>query len=339
MPIPGTGAVPTGAIYEELTAVTRRAFIPRVVVQLYYSSPLMMLLLANAQRSAGGLSQITGPVQGASMVQGAWTGYSGTFNKPSIITGLQNYQFNTSYYTVPVPLVMGEALIQSTEALIPIIDVRMNDVYAVTNQTMASALFTLNTANPLMPSSLVDAVDNGTNAPTYGGIDRTAAGNSYWQAQVYDANSANILTRSAIASYLIQITDVAGGEAPDFVVMSPGDYASLNAQFIGTEQIHTRPGEEYSIDTKIRSSFPNLNINGIPIFMDHWCPTGTMYALNSKYLSLYLSEDAPFIFSGFYSTVPLLQIAQIGVMLVGYNVICTKPVSCAQITNFTGAAF
>jgi hypothetical protein len=299
----------------------------------------MMLLLGNAQRSAGGLSQITGPVQGASMVQGAWTGYSGSFNKPAIITGMQNYQFNTCYYTVPVPLVMGEAMIQSTEAIIPILDVRMNDVFAVTNQTMASALFSLNTSNSLMPSSLVDAIDNGTNAPTYGGIDRTAAGNSFWQAQYYDAGAANILTRSAISSYLIQITDNAGGESPDFVVMSPSDYAALNAQFIGAEQINVAPGQNFSMDTNIRSSFPNLNINGVTIFMDHWCPKGTMYVLNSKYAAMYLSEDAPFAFSGFYSTIPLMQIAQVGVMIVGYQFVVTKPKACAVITNFTGGAF
>jgi hypothetical protein len=299
----------------------------------------MMMLLGNAQRSAGGLSQITGPVQGASMVQGAWTGYSGTFNKPSIITGMQNFQFNTCYYTVPVPLAMGEALIQSTEAVIPILDVRMNDVYAVTNQNMASALFTLNTSNPLMPSSFVDAFDNGTQAPTYGGIDRTTSGNTFWQAQYYDANAANILTRSQLSSYLIQITDNAGGEAPDFVVMSPSDYAALNAQFIGTEQINVNPGFVGTMDTAVRSSFPNLVINGVPFFMDHWCPKGTMYVINSKYTAMYLSEDAPFSFSGFYSTIPLLQIAQVGVMLVGYQVICTKPKSGAVITNFTGGAF
>lgn len=339
MPIPNSGAFPGGSIYNEITALARRAFMPRVTVQVYNSSPTTMMLLGNAQKSAGGAAPITTPIQGNSMVQGAWTGYSGQFNKPQVIPGVQNAQFNTSYFVVPVPLVLGEALIQSTEAIIPILDVRMNDVYAVTAQQMGSATFTNNSANPLMPQGFVEAYDNGGRVNSYGGISRTAAGNGFWQGQYYDAGTANILSRATLAQYLIQITDNAGGETPDFVVMSPSDYATLNSAFIGIEQINIAPGMKEGLDTAVRSSFPNVIISGVPFFMDHWCPKGTMYFVNSRYTSMYLSEDAPFSFSGFYSAIPQLQIAQIGVMIVGYNIITTKPVSGAVLTNFTGGAF
>ena len=339
MPISNTGVVPGGAVYNELTALTRRAFIPRVTVQLYFASPTLMMLLGNAQKSAGGLSQITGPVQGASMVQGAWTGYSGTFNKPQVIPGMKNFEFNTTYFVVPVPLVLGESLIQSTEAVVPILDVRMNDVYAVTNQQMSSALFSNNSANPLMPTGFVDAFDNGTNVPTYGGINRTTVGNQFWQGQYYNAGAANILNRATLGSYLIQITDAAGGEKPDGVLMSPSDFATLQASFTGTEVTNLYPGKVGDVDTQMRSTFSNLIIDGVPFYMDHWCPKGTMYFLNSKYINMYLSEDAPFAFSGFYSAIPLMQIAQIGVMIVGYQIVCTKPISGAVVTNFIGGAF
>jgi hypothetical protein len=342
--IPNSGVVPgSGSIYNELTSVTRRAFMPTVTVQIYYSTPTMMMLMKNAQRSAGGLSQITGPVQGNSMVQGSWASYSGNFNRPQVIPGLQNFQFNTSYFLVPVPLVLGEALLQSTEELIPILDVRMNDVKAVMTQQMGSALFTNNSANPLMPNSFYDAFDNGTNVGSYGGISRTSSTNSFWKGQYYGAAGA-ILTRKALAAYLIQITDVAGGEAPDFVVMSPSDYATLQQDFIGVEQQYITPSSITNptmggLDIAVRSAFANLVINGIPFFADHWCPKGTIYVINSKYTSMYLSEDAPFAFSGFYSGIPLFQIAQVGVAIVGYQVITTKPVSGAKITGITGGAF
>ena len=50
MPI-GGGVLPaTGSTqYTELTYVTRRAFIPKLVVQIYNSTPLMAALIANAQ--------------------------------------------------------------------------------------------------------------------------------------------------------------------------------------------------------------------------------------------------------------------------------------------------
>ena len=336
----GTGVVPsssgnTAGIFNELTALTRRAFIPRVTVQLYYATPTLMMLMGNAQKSAGGMNQITGPVQGQSMVQGAWTGYSGSFNKPSVLPGVQNFAFNTAYFTVPVPLVLGESLLQATEDIIPILDVRMNDVFAVTAQMMGSAIFTNNTANPQMPSSFIDGFDNGTTVANYGGINRNVGVNSFWQGQVY-SNVGAINTRATWATYLIMATDNAGGECPDFVVMSPSDYATLNTQFIGIEQIRMSPGEVGDMDTPVRSSFPNLLINGVPFFMDHWCPKGTAFMVNTKYTSMYLSSDAPFAFSGFYSSIPLMQIAQIGVMIVGYQILTTKPLANAIVTGITG---
>lgn len=338
MPIPSQGAVPSGAIYNELTALTRRAFMPRVTVQIYNATPTLMMLMGGAQRSAGGVNQITVPVQGASMVAGAWTSYSGTFNKPQIMPGVSNAQFSTSYFVVPVPLVMGEALLQSTEAVVPILDVRMNDVRAVSVQQMASALFTNNSANSLMPQGFVEAYDNGSNVVNYGGISRTAAGNSFWQGN-YFASAGAALTRNSMAQYLLRVTDLAGGEAPDFVVMSPSDFAKLVSDFVTVEQVNIMPNGRDTRDMTIRSAFPNVSISGVPFFMDHWCPKGTAYFVNTKYTSMYLSEDAPFLFSGFYSAIPLLQIAQIGVMIVGYNVVTTKPSSGAVVTGITGGAW
>ena len=36
--------------FEELQAITRKAFVPQVLVQIYHSSPLMAALLANSRR-------------------------------------------------------------------------------------------------------------------------------------------------------------------------------------------------------------------------------------------------------------------------------------------------
>src|SRR5215472_12484828 len=338
-PLAGTGiSPPTGPVFTELNALTRRAYLEAIVVQLYASSPSLFLLVGSAQRAAGGLNQITAPIQGQSMVQGQWAGYAGNFNKPQIIPGVQPAQWMLSYYTVPVPLVMGEAFIQSTEAIVPILDVRMNDVYAVMANQFATALFTNNSAMPLMPQGFIEAMDDGSAVPTYGGITRTATGNTFWAGNKFTSVGANN-TRSAWSTYLIQVTKLAGGEVPDAVIMSPGDFAVLAAQFIGVEQINVFPGRNFDLDTTIRSGFPNVNINGVPFYLDYYCPTGTAIMFNSKYTAMYISEDAQWDFTGFYPLVPLGQLAVVGVAYTGYNVVCTKPVSGAIFTGITGAPF
>ena len=349
MPLPGIGVAPAaGSLYNELSAVTRRAFVPRLFVQIYFGSPTLYYMTGNAQRAAGGLNQVTIPMQGNSMVQGQFTGYGGGFNSPVITPGIQNGQWNLAYWVVPVPLPFGETIIQATDREISLLKARMNDVYAVTRQNMARLMFTNNGANPLFPNSLQDAFDNGTNFPSYGGLNRNAAGNSAFKGQYLTMNTftgnlgsvATIgFTRATMATLLQYITTQAGGEAPTFVVMAPGDFATLNADFVANENQFVQPGGAYSMDTVARSSFPNLNVSGIPIFSDYFCPAGNAFAVNVKYTSMYLSEDAAFDFSGFYSLVPLGQIGQQGVVVVGYDVISAKSSSGAWINGIGGAAF
>ena len=343
MPLPGQGAVPTGALYNELTSVTRRAFVPRLFVQIYFATPTLFYLLGGAQRSAGGLSQITIPVQGQSMVQGQFTGYGGGFNSPVITPGVQNAQFPTVYWVVPVPLPFGETVIQATDREISLLKARMNDVWAVTVQNVGGLIFTNNTTSAnssLLPNSFVDAFDNGTNVAVYGGINRNVPGNTFWQGQyISEAALSTGWTRQTMSAFLIQITDAAGGEAPTAVIMSPSDFAKLNEDFIGVERTFNRPGNTYGMTTPVRASFPNLNVSGIPIYADHFCPKGQLFAFNSRYTSMYMSEDAAGDFSGFYSLVPLGQIGQQGVFVLGYNVVTSKPVANALAYGFAGGAF
>lgn len=339
MPLPGQGAVPTGSLYQELTSATRRAFISRLFVQLYFAAPSLFFMLGGAQKAAGGLSQITVPVQSQSMVQGQFTGYGGGFNSPVITPGVQNLQFPLCYWVVPIPLPFGETVIQATDREISLLKARMNDAWAVTVQNMAGLMFSNNTANTLLPDSFYNAFDDGTNVATYGGINRTAPGNTSLKGQYYVASSStgqsgNVgFTRKTMSNMLITVTDSAGGEAPTCVLMNPGDFATLNSDFIGTEQIFNRPGQEFSMGTPVRSSFPNLNVAGVPIFADHFCPVGQVYVINTKYTALYASEDAMFDFSGFYSLVPLGQIGQQGVVCLGYEISCAKPSANAHITG------
>jgi hypothetical protein len=350
--ISGTGIAPAaGSVFDELTAVTRRAFVPQLVVQMYYASPALYYLWGNAQKAAGGLNQVTIPMQGQSMVQGQYIGYSGGFNAPVVTPGVQNGQFNLCFWAVPVPLPFGETVIQSTERVIPLLSARMNDVYAVTRQQVASNLYKLNaTTNPLYPNSFLDAFDNGTNSPTYGGINRTSPGNANFKGQYINAGAGSTWdtnyhtstagwTRAAMSALIMSITNTAGGEAPTFGVMNPADLATLNASFVGVENQYVMPGRAYDADTPIRSSFPNINVAGVPIFADYFCPTGNTFFSNSKYTSIYISEDAAMDFSGFYSLVPLGQIGQQGVCVLGYNVISAKSSSGAWVYGYGGASF
>ena len=338
MPQLGVGILPSGAIGNELVAITRRAFIPRLVVQLYKSTPLLSLLLRNAQRAKGGASQITVPVQGGSFVNYSWSDYSGSFPQPAVQTAIQNGEFNLKLGVVPIPFLGMESIIQSSEVVFPLLKARMADAKTVALQSISAALFTNNAATPTVVDSLLQAYDNGTTVPSYGGINRTTTSNVFWKSTVLTSVGATS-TRVKTIPFLVQTTALAGGEAPDFAVMNPGDWTTLMTDFMGAESFRTTPSTRYEADDLINAGFRGLMLADVPIFMDLWCPQGTMYIFNSRYLACYISEDAPFAFSGFYSSIPNLQIANIGVVIVAFDVVVTKPSSGMRVTGITGNAF
>lgn len=354
MPQLNVGMLPGGAIGNELTFVTRRAFMPFLTVQIYSATPTLSLLMRGAQRAKGGASQITVPVQGTNFVNFGWTDYSGTFAQPQVLTAVQNAEFNLTLGVVPIPFLGVEGLVQASEAVIPLLKARMADAKTVAVQQLSNALFnnsapaevggpplpTGQGANPgpLVMNGLNQAYDNGTQYgfSTYGGISRTA--NTFWQGNV-TASAGGVLSRTAFIKYVMQTTKQAGGETPDFAVMSMSDWTTLMTDFMAAESFRTLPGTRYTKDVPVNAGFRAIQLGDTPIFCDPFCPKGTAYLLNSKYFGLYLSEDAPFVFSGFYSTIPNLQIGNVGVVLVALQTVCTKPASGAIITGITGGAF
>lgn len=332
----GTGIVPgSGDIATELNAITRRAFVPKLVVQIYKAAPLLSVMMRNAQRARGGLSQISVPVQGASFVNFSWTDYSGSFPQPSVQTGIQQAAWNLSVGTVPIPLLGMESLIQSTEAVIPIVKARMNDARTVAVQSISSALFGTSAGNALAVNGLLDVYDDGTSVATYGGLSRSTQ--TYWKSTKYSTSMAP--TRSTMLTRLMQITSLAGGESPDFVIMSMGDWTTLMTDFLTLERFNTNPGSRYGDDDAINAGFRCLMLGNTPVLADPFCPNGTAYLINSKYLGLYISEDANFAFSGFHSLIPNNQLANVGVVISAMALACTKPISGGQLSAITGAAF
>lgn len=331
----GTGISPGGGLGSQLAAITRRAVVPVVTVQVYQTHPLLSLLMSNAQPAKGGAPQIVLPVQGASFVNFSWGSFAGDFPMPTDQQAIENAQFNLKLGMVPMGFFGMEALVQSSETIIPKLRAVTSDAAVVMKQSIAQSLYSNNYGNNNAISSLVQAYDNGSNAPVYGGI--TRQGNTFWQGQDYSAGiTAN---RASIAKLLTQVTQGAGGEAPDFAVMSYPDWANLMSDFIGVEMIQSTAKNKFGRDDVMNSGFRAIRVLDTPIFPDPFCPVGTMYAINSRYLALYLSQSAPMVFSGFESTIPMGQIASIGVLITALEMVCSKPSSGASITGLINPAF
>ena len=327
----GTGIVPSGSVAAELTAVTRRAFVPKLVVQLYNSTPLLAALLSNSQSASGGVSAVSVPVQGASYVNGQWTDYSGSFNQPASLQGAFLSEFNLKALIVPVPFLGMEAAVQLDYAVIPLIDARMNDASNVACDLMATALYN-NTTNNQAFIGLPGAIDDGTNMVTYGNISRTTS--PYWKSKVYASGSVNP-TRQNVLQYIIGVVKNAA-EKPSFGLMGMGTWALLAQDFVGQESYQVTPGSSFdsSDSSGPRSAFTALMVAGVPIYPDPYCPEGIMYLPNTNYMSLYLHEQASFAFTGFESTLSNWQLGYVGALLTIAELVCTKPKAMGRVSGY-----
>ena len=325
----GGGILPASGSTQltELTYVTRRAFIPKMVVQLYNSTPLMAALIANSQQASGGVSSVVVPVQGAQFVNAQWSDYSGSFAQPSVQQGAYNAEFNLKLMISPVPFLGMEGAVQQDAAVIPLIEARMNDATNVMMDAMATSLYN-NTTNTQQFTGLPLAVaDSGT----YGNIDRSTY--TWWKSKQYAAGSVNP-TRQNILQY-ISGTVKNGAEMPSFGVCGFGTWTLLAQDFVGQEQYVITPGSGFDGDPNgPQAAFRALMVAGVPIYPDPYCPEGTVYFLNTNYLSLYIHEQGSFVFTGFESTLPNWQIGYVGAVLMIAELVNVKPKAMTAVSNY-----
>jgi hypothetical protein len=322
-----SGIQPTGASFTEYSAITRRAFVPTMYVQLYNSSPTFAALMQNAKVASGGISSVTVPVQGQGLTVPQWVGYDGSFAQPANIQGIQPAEFNLKGVVTPIPFYGFEGAIQADHAIIPRIEAVFNDATNSTVDVLANALFT-NVTNTQQLIGFNGAFDDGTNAATYGNINRAAS--TFWQAKVYSGATA-APTRLTVLNALVGVNKY-GSEMPTMAVMGLGTWLKLVADFAGLESYQMNPGMGFDTDAdRPRALFRALDIGGVPIYADPYCPEGVMYIWNSNYTSLYFHSMANFSFTGFESLLPVYQIGYIGGVVTLLELVCAKPRTTGRV--------
>lgn len=331
-----TGILPGGGTGVELANMTRRAVVPVIFVQIYQSHPAWSYFMQGAQTARGGAPQIVFLTQGTSFTSFSWGSFAGDFPMPTNADAIQNAMFNLKLGMVPIGFYGMESIVQSSEVIIPRLRAVTSDASVVMKQALAQSLYANNFANPLALDSLSMAYDSGANAPTYGGIPR--AGNQFWQGQYIQARP-NAMSAIGMAQLQVQVQTGAGGEAPSFGICSPADWANLLGDFMQREMYQSTPRSKYGENDVVNAGFRAIRVLDTPIFSDPFCPVGTMYFVNTRYMTAFLHEQAAFVFSDFQSLISQGQIASIGVFITLLDLACAKPSSGAQIFNLQGAAW
>lgn len=341
MPIMGQGILPSGTtagtVGGELIAVTRRAFIPKLVVQLYKATPTLSALLAAAEPVSGGVSPVTQPVQGSAMVTTQNTDYSGSFTAPTLQVGVQNAEFDMKAYITPIPFYVMEGLVQVDAGVIPLIEARMNDAGNSIADTLSTDLHTANASN-LASWSIPDVINTANpGRGNYGGIDRSS--NSFWKGNLIDGTAVTP-TRATVLKWIMSATKSSGGEMPTFGIMGPSEWVTLAQDFQGQERYLVTPEGAYGANNKeVNSAFTALSVAGVPIYMDPYINAagtsgaGVLNLINSNYFGYKIHADAAFAVAGPESLLSNYQLGYIMVLVALLELFCAKPAAQTRVIN------
>lgn len=343
MPLLGQGIIPTGTIGSELTALTRRAFAPIVVLQIGRAHVTTSAMLAAAEPVSGGLSPVTIPVQYDEMVTVQWTDYMGQGTAPSVRPGVTNAEYNLAALVAWVPFPMMEGLVQGGADIVPVAWARMNGASVAIPRVLSEALWAASGANTtLMTWALRDLIN--TANPTQGnvgGIDRTA--NTWWQGSVATITSISGSTtwsRTNVLAAIVSAQRRSGGKTPSLGICSPGAWLALANDVIGAERYITSVEGAYGEagSGTVQAAFPALNIGGVPIYMDFYqSQNDELVLLDTTTLQYKVHQDATFAMTELANLMPQFQLAYVMAIVTLIQAVTSSPRSSARITGFTGA--
>ena len=107
-----------------------------------------------------------------------------------------------------------------------------------------------------------------------GGINSATAGNEYWRS--YEENTAGALTLAQMATAYNTVS--VGNDHPDLILTTRTLFEKYEALL--------QPQLRYTDTKTADAGFQNLLFKAAPVVYDTAAPAGTMFFINSKYLSL-----------------------------------------------------
>lgn len=229
---------------------------------------------------------------------------------------------------VPIPIFGSEILIQDKQKIQDILALRLTDAGNAMRDLLAQSLYN-NTTNALQIIGLPGAIDDGTNLNVYAGINRTTF--TQWKAKRYAMGSVNP-TRALVMQNLTGVVK-AQGEMPDFMITSPGTWVVLAQDFVGQERYW--PNADNT--NEYLSGFRALEIQGVPCYMDPYCPDGTIYAINTNYLVMRVHEEAQWEVIDFVPLTPVNQIGFLGLAFIVLALTNTKPIANGVFSGYNFA--
>lgn len=330
MPVAGTGFYPSNAQNaQNYINIVRRNFTPSLVYQNVRSAkPFLRFILERCSKGrSGGFSPITQPVTMTNFgTDGAYSDWTGNFNIPGISNPIVNAEWNQALYVQPVVFTMPELSLMEGKGsnelvVIDVIKARLFDKYQSVLDTLSAAFLGTGTSNSLAFLGILDAIDAGTNAPSYGNI--TRASNPHWNSTIYTntqgANAAYLQVLYYIMSFLQDTTN----PLPTLAVTSYQVFYAIMTSFTNLERMIIQ--DPKSMDEKRGYEIQAIDVGGVPVIVDPNLTGTSMYFINTDHLTYFYNEDFHFKMTDLADLQPIGQLGFVQALTVAGQMVSDLP--------------
>ena len=270
------------ALTSEISSLTQRYLIPKLVDNIFESNALFMRAKkGNWYDAVDGGTKITQPLAYATTANAMR--YSGnqtlTISDNAQIT---EAEWEWKEYCVSIPITRVDELKNSGKnAIISHIKSKVQLAEKSLKDLLGTDLFGDGTTPKSMQGIRLMTAATGT----FGNVAKATY--SWWSGQVDSTTTA--LTIASLQSVWGDCT--IDNDKPTVCVGTQDEYDDLYANI--------QPQQRFADEETFKAGFTNFMYNGVPFIVDSHCPSGYLFALNEKYLSLCVHKDENFRFSPF----------------------------------------
>jgi hypothetical protein len=267
--------------YDQISAITEKAFVKKLADNFFDSNPLTMRLKKKSLEMMDGGTKIVQPLGYANVTASGWYSGAETLNTTDneTITSAE-YDWKQHYANITISRI-DELKNSGDKAILNFVKEKVK----ISEKTMSDNLGTGIYSAGTDAKSIVGLRSIVGTANTVGGISQGSY--SWWQAQVDAATTT--LTIAAMQTLFNSCT--VDNDHPSVITTTRAIYNLYYALL--------HPQQRFTDAETAKGGFQNLMFNGAPVIADSKCPSGHMFFLNESYLHLYVHKDENFRFEAF----------------------------------------
>lgn len=313
-----------------ILSTTLKKYRKTLTDNIHKSNAVFLQLKENGGiKTEDGGERIVEPLMyGKNTTAGSYDGYEQLDTTPQ--TGIDAAEFNWKQNSVSISISGKEERQNAgTSRIVNLLDAKIKQAEMSLMEELSRQLFSDGTGNSSKDLTGLEAMVAASG--TYGGIN--SANHTWWAASVDTASEALGLAKMRTA---YNNASIGGRDVPTLIVTTQTLYESHEALF--TNVAISGGGSHFSTasaGTKkmVDGGFQTQEFKGVPIVWDEQCPSGTMYFLNSRHMSLTVHKDANFETTDFVK--PENQDSRTAQVLFMGNLTCNRRKSFAKLTSKT----